>query len=241
MAPLLSRAPLRLLTAFPARRQMSATRPGLSRRKKNQRAPAASARKLPGPDIFRRRHRTTPSSSGRPGMKALSPDGFAERFTASAGALWCIAVAILGDRHLAEDVLQEAAVIALGKLDAFDPASSFTAWMGQIVRYVALNQFRRRAAARTTPVDPVAFERTVAEARAPIAAVSGGGALVAPAADFDDRVIRALGTLDETARACLLMRVLVDLPYRQIAQALSIPEGTAMSHVHRARAVLSER
>ena len=51
-------------------------------------------------------------------------------------------------------------------------------------------------------------------------------------------VMDALRTLDETARACLLMRVVLDLPYRNIALALNIPEGTAASHVHRARATM---
>ncbi len=182
-------------------------------------------------------------------MEPLSRDGFAERFTGSSRALWCIAVAIVGDRHLAEDVLQEAAVIALRKLDGFDPATSFAAWMGQIVRYVALNSARRRAGSRTLPVDPAAFDHAGASARprpmsrlsATGASVSGAGELSAAQADFDDRVIAALRSLDETARACLLMRALVDLPYREIALALSIPEGTAMSHVHRARQALLEK
>ena len=31
------------------------------------------------------------------------------------------------------------------------------------------------------------------------------------------------------------MRTLMDMPYHDISLALNIPEGTAMSHVHRAR------
>lgn len=177
-------------------------------------------------------------------MEPLGHDGFAERFTAAGPALWCIATAILGDRHLAEDALQEAAVIALGKLDSFDPATSFAAWMGQIVRYVALNQARRRANARTLHVDPAALEHASAAPPRrvpPGGTLSGTGALSSTAEDFDDRVIAALQSIDETARACLLMRVLLDLPYREISRALSIPQGTAMSHVHRARRTLIER
>jgi len=57
---------------------------------------------------------------------------------------------------------------------------------------------------------------------------------------FDDRVRAALETLPETARQCLLMRTLFDAPYSEIAARLDIPEGTAMSHVHRARRTLRE-
>ena len=55
---------------------------------------------------------------------------------------------------------------------------------------------------------------------------------------FDDELTHALGDLEETARGCLLMRVVLDMPYRDISLALNIPEGTAASHVHRARAAL---
>ena len=81
-------------------------------------------------------------------MSQLSPEAFASRFTACSRTLWCIATAILGRSGPAEDVLQEAALIALRKLHDFDPDTSFTAWMGQIVRFVALNHGRRRAHGR---------------------------------------------------------------------------------------------
>ncbi len=57
--------------------------------------------------------------------------------------LWYVAAAIVGDRARAEDVLQEAAMIALGKLDTFEAGTSVQAWLAQIVRYVALNHRRR--------------------------------------------------------------------------------------------------
>jgi RNA polymerase sigma-70 factor (ECF subfamily) len=47
--------------------------------------------------------------------------------------------------------------------------------------------------------------------------------------------------LDEVARACLLLRTVHDMPYKQIAQVLEVPEGTAMSHVHRARQAMRQR
>src|SRR3954467_15209881 len=75
---------------------------------------------------------------------ALSAEEFAVQFQSSWKPLWCIATAVVADRTLADDVLQEAAMVALGKLEQFDPRSNFTAWMGQIVRFVGLNHARRR-------------------------------------------------------------------------------------------------
>lgn len=132
--------------------------------------------------------------------------------------------------------MQEAAVIALGKLGEFTPGTSFVAWMGQIVRFVALNRARRREAA---PVEPEALDRA-AGGTAPPAPLALGpkGQLDPDQLHFDDRLSKGLATLSETARACLLLRTVEGLDYDEISAALGIPPGTAMSHVHRARAQL---
>lgn len=165
----------------------------------------------------------------------LTPDEFVQEFESSARTLWCIAAAVLGGRTDADDVVQEAALIAYAKRGDFETGSSFTAWMGQIVRNVARNTGRRRVRRRMEPLldmNPPDPRPTEVARSAPI---DGRGDLLASQEAFDDRVLEALGTLDETPRACLLLRIVMEMPYREISTALDIPEGTAMSHVHRAR------
>jgi RNA polymerase sigma-70 factor (ECF subfamily) len=176
-------------------------------------------------------------------MQPLTPAAFALQFQGSWRALWCIAAAVVGDRAQADDVLQEAALVALGKLGQFDPASNFTAWMGQIVRFVALNQARKRTRSPASSVDPHSIEVTAVSTPATdnSSPLTGQGQLNDVADSFDERLLSALRGLDDTARACLLMRTLMDMPYRDISLSLNIPEGTAMSHVHRARISLRQR
>jgi RNA polymerase sigma-70 factor (ECF subfamily) len=165
---------------------------------------------------------------------------FAARFQQASRPLLCIAAAVLGRADQAEDVVQEAALIALTKLHDFDPRTNFTAWMGRIVRFTALNVSRgiRRASVRHI----AQFDRWEIEderpSLAPGAMITGRGQLHADQRSFDDHVMAALHELSETARACLLLRTLMDMPYREISRTLDIPEGTAMSLVHRARAAM---
>ena len=173
-----------------------------------------------------------PSSTPGP---VMSPKEFGSQFRASARVLWLIAVGIVGDTAEAEDVVQEAAMVAYRKLDQFQPGTSFRAWSGTIVRNVALNTLRSTRRRRDT-LGALADNKTT---RA-LSSMHGKGAIPAERV-LDSRVAEALADLGDVARACLLLRTVGELHYSEIATFLAIPEGTAMSHVHRARAFLRER
>lgn len=167
---------------------------------------------------------------------------FGELFEVHARKFWCVAAAVMGDRARAWDVVQEAATIALGKLHEFDPTTSFGAWMGQIVRYVALNEGRKKRRDVPALTDPTIMDgargRSLMD-RPPL--VDATGRVAGHQEEFDDDVSSALNGLDEIPRACLLMKTVLDLPYVEIAELLGVPEGTAMSHVHRARKAVREQ
>jgi len=170
----------------------------------------------------------------------VSREEFAELFRAQSPALKVVAAAILGSTRDAEDVVQEAAAIALTKTRELAEIRSFPAWMTQIVRYVALNTRRGEKRRRTSATGASPVEERAAPRREE-PGVDSRGALRVGQASFDDRVVAALMTLSETSRACLLLRIVLDMPYKDIARILSIAEGAAMTHVSRARAALLER
>jgi RNA polymerase sigma-70 factor (ECF subfamily) len=171
----------------------------------------------------------------------LTPDEFAKRYEEARRTLWFIAAAILGDRSMAHDIVQEAAAIAMGKLNEFDSSTNFTAWMGQIVRFVALNEARGRQRRKTTVTSPdiLASGAVVGNPHPSSSMAHESGQ--SSTENFDEHVTAGLMSLDETARTCLLLRVVHGMAYSEISKALSIPEGTAMSHVHRSRLALRDR
>ncbi len=170
---------------------------------------------------------------------------FAAQFQQASRVLWLIAAAAVRNRSLADDVVQEAAMIALSKLDQFEAGTNFTAWMAQMVRNVAMNVGRkekRRAGISLNAGDAIELE----DRAAPWTGVGAGlgavsGYLSEQQTHFDDRVLHALEEMSATARACLLLKTLEGLEYSEISRLLDIPEGTAMSHVHRSRQLLRRK
>jgi RNA polymerase sigma-70 factor (ECF subfamily) len=169
-------------------------------------------------------------------------DDFAREYELAWRVLWCIAAGITGERTAAEDIVQQAALTALQQLDAFDPATSFVAWMGRIVRNTAINEMRKNQRRRTAATDPIDIDTAPARALliSPHRPITTRGEVAPEQESFDDRLIAALRRLDEVARCCLLLRVVLDMPYKEISLALDIPSGTAMSHVDRTRKALRE-
>ncbi len=163
---------------------------------------------------------------------------FSAQFERSFRVLWLIAAGTLGNSHLAEDAIQEAALIALQKIDQFKPGTNFTAWMGQMVRHVALNTARKERRRKAGNLD-----QDVSDARSPLARtdrpdhlpLGGRGELPADQLHFDDQVMEALHGVSDVARSCLLLKTVEGLDYAEISRIMQIPAGTAMSHVHRTR------
>lgn len=170
--------------------------------------------------------------------QTLNLDQFAARFERAAPVLWCVAAGVLGSRDAAEDAVQDAALQAMAKLKTFRADTDFTAWMAKIVRFTALNQMRR-VRREPKPFDPDMPDPIAPRARTPL--VSEVGDILPDQTGLDDHVLNGLNSLHETQRTCLLLRAVLELPYREIGKMLDIPKGTAMSHVHRARQQLVDQ
>lgn len=181
----------------------------------------------------------SPDAAGR----ALGPDEFAERFREVSRSLWALAAGYLGDPAEAEDAVQEAALLAYQRRGQFRAGTNFAAWLGTFVRHVVQNAGRKRTRRGTVPVDPGSLAPIVDERASggPVLPIDGRGRLLDDVSAFDDELMRALRELAPDARACLLLRVVLDHSYAEIAAILGLPEGTAASHVHRSRAFLRER
>jgi RNA polymerase sigma-70 factor, ECF subfamily len=160
----------------------------------------------------------------RPCAGLCRPEGFAAAHRANRSWLLARARALLGDSGAAEDAVQETFLRAWGACRAFDPSAgpSLGTWLGTIGRNVAVDMLRARS------VRP----RLTAEADD-----STDGACTAEAVDAALQrmvLLDALSQVSPEHRGVVLLAVVRDRPYADVAAALDIPVGTVKSRVHHA-------
>jgi RNA polymerase sigma-70 factor (ECF subfamily) len=132
-----------------------------------------------------------------------------------------------------DDLLQETFVRAFRFLHRYDPARPFGPWLMRIGANLARNQLRRRATRAEVPLEVSAgegeepFEGEWFADFGTVAEIERGQLI--------ERVRRAMASLPEELRAVLEMRVMAEMSYKEIAEALGIPIGTVMSRLNRAR------
>lgn len=153
--------------------------------------------------------------------------------------LKCIAAGVVGNMSDAEDIVQQAYAIAIEKNQSFESRYKFLGWLGGIVRHCALNERRKRQRRKTSAVDPSKIQKFVGDVtRVESATIVDGKNVASLQSEFDDEVLKALESISVDARTCMLLRIVENLSYKEISILMQIPEGTAMSLVHRARASL---
>src|SRR6185503_10731383 len=139
--------------------------------------------------------------------------------------VYAAALHILGNHSDADDATQEAFVRAYRGLASFDGRADFFTWLYRIAVNTALNALRsgKRGAALV--------QRSGTE----VAHVGGrpealGRDAASPAHQLEDsgevsRVLDAVAQLTPALRVTLVLATIEELPHRQIAEILEIPEG----------------
>ncbi len=140
----------------------------------------------------------------------------------------------LGNRHEAEDVMQDAFCQAYTKLSTFKGKSAFYTWLYRIAFNASVSRRRRKRPVLSTDQQQEAFgeeprdeteqaeDTVLREERA-------------------DMVHEALASLSEEHRSILVLREMDGCCYDTIADILALSPGTVRSRLHRARMQLREQ
>lgn len=146
------------------------------------------------------------------------PRSFDDRFDVLAGLSYRVAFRLTGDRHVAEDLAQEALARAFQrwrKIQAYDEA-----WTVRVTTNLAIGRWRRGGDSE---------QRVEA----------GAAADVGLAERLD--LIRALRELPKRQREVVTLRYLGDLSEAQVAEQLGCSRGSVKQHAHRGLTSLRQK
>lgn len=181
-----------------------------------------------------------------------SESALRELYRRHADTLFRAAVLRLGDRQLAEEVLQDTFLALWNRAELFDARQgSLRAWLSAIARNRSVDVFRRSA--RRPPSVPLsallpngqADSMPLEEALRPGALADGGGASVEPeqwleGAWLRAEVTRALEGIPEQERQVIRLAYYEELSQSEIAARMDWPLGTVKTRTRRALARLRE-
>lgn len=136
------------------------------------------------------------------------------------------AMSLTRSRPDADDLLQEACATALQKWQQYDPSHPLDRWMFRVVRNLWVSEIRKRK---------------VRQGEGQVDAESASG-LQAPGNTEDALTAQQLRCkvtdLDPDLSQPLMLVCAEGYSYREVSDLLSIPIGTVMSRIHRARKLL---
>jgi RNA polymerase sigma-70 factor (ECF subfamily) len=162
------------------------------------------------------------------------------------GPLYNFALRHLRNPSSAEEVVQDAFVRLVQNAGDFKHEARFSTWMFTIVRNLCIDQIRKQSLRRHPSLEepkragegegPTLGEQT-ADSKANVERT-------AVSTEIRERLMQAVDALPDEQREVFLMREVSNLPFKEIAEIVGIPENTVKSRMRyaleRLQAALSE-
>lgn len=156
-------------------------------------------------------------------------EAFAELVLCFQDMAFACAYSVLGDAYLAEDIAQEAFVVAWQKLSQLREPKAFPGWFKRII-LSQCNRLTRRKRLQVEPLD------TTANSQAP----GPSPHVVAEEHELLDKVTAAIIALPENERLVTTLFYVDGYTQADIGQFLAVPVSTVNKRLHTARRRLKE-
>jgi len=158
-------------------------------------------------------------------------EAFERVYRLTSGFVYNVALKIIHNYADAEEITQDVFMKVYRSLKDFHFRSSFKTWLYRITVNTAINRYR---STRREKKDRVDFDTVIDIV--PVAQSAGDE----PLAKSDNEILlnKLLEGLNPEYKACLVLREIEGLSYKEIAVSLSIPVNTVRSRLKRAREAL---
>jgi len=161
------------------------------------------------------------------GCKKGKHKSFESLYQKYAGRLHSIAMRYSYTTFEAEDILQDAFIKIFNSIDTYEYKGSFEGWLKRIVVTTAINHYHKNKIQQTqTDHYPIEEEDDVIDIISKISA---------------DELLSVIQTLPDGYRIVFNMYVIEGYTHKEIAELLTISEGTSKSQLAKGRVLLKNK
>lgn len=146
---------------------------------------------------------------------------------------------MLGNRHEAEDIAQEAFIRAYINIDSFDERRNFSTWLYRIATNLTIDRLRKRK-----PDYYLDAEISGTEGLTMYSQLSSSNPLPVEeveSLELNRYIHQKISELPPKYRSIIVLRYLEEFSLQEISEILNIPIGTVKTRIHRGREALRKK
>ncbi len=148
------------------------------------------------------------------------------------GGVYNFVLRHVGNRTVAEDLLQDTFLRVVQGAHRFKLESKFTTWLYTIARNLCVDRARKMKFRRHKSLDqPPGSDEDGATLGERVADDGIGTDRAAIGSELQVKLAEAIASLREDQREVFLMREYANLPFKEIAQIVGVPENTVKSRM----------
>lgn len=143
---------------------------------------------------------------------------------------------MLGNRHEAEDIAQEAFIRAYVNIHTYNPNMKFSSWLYRIATNLAIDKIRKKK-----PDAYLDEEISGTDGLTMYSQLSSNEASpeeTLESMELQETVQKAIEKLPEKYRSVIVLKYIEDLSLQEISEILDLPLGTVKTRIHRGREAL---
>jgi RNA polymerase sigma-70 factor, ECF subfamily len=166
-------------------------------------------------------------------------DAFAEVIELYKDKVFQICFRMLGNRHEAEDIAQEAFIRAYVNIHTFNQKRKFSTWLYRIATNLCIDRIRKKKPdyyldAEVTGTDGLTmYSQIAADGQLPEEEVEE--------MELQAEIQRQILKLPDKYRSVIVLKYIDELSLQEISEILDLPLGTVKTRIHRGREALRKQ
>jgi RNA polymerase sigma-70 factor, ECF subfamily len=164
---------------------------------------------------------------------------FAELVELYKDKVFQICYRMLGNRHEAEDIAQEAFIRAYVNIETFNQKRKFSTWLFRIATNLCIDRIRKKKPDYYLDAEVAGTEgltmysQVAADVPMPEDEVEN--------MELQETIQKEISKLPEKYRSVIVLKYIEELPLQEISEILDMPLGTVKTRVHRGREALRKQ